>query len=620
MKKILSITAFILCATLASCDKDSVNDTAQGALTLQLGVNDDYTDVDTRAAMNDTELRQQATIKIYNGDFSGLIREYTGSSKPATIYLPIGNYRVDVEAGESVKPNPRLATWEQRSFKGSKSFDITTGKTTAVSVTARVCNVITEVWFNDSVDESFSDYSFTIGLSDTDPAQQLVYDSTIEEGTPGYFIADGFEPSLYWTFAGTLTDGNQFEKKGEIKAVETGKAYIMHLNYTEKNGRLSLDVLAVDKTTDDRDDGIIFEPVSTGVSKSPIYEIWAGHATVHADVDEDTYDPASVRFEYRKAETGARAEAGWTSVAADRKEEGVFYKRLTGLTPATKYEYRLLAKERTAADAEVIGEVVTFTTEAAPTVPNMGFETAKKSVESSKYYSFYDPASSVAAEQTKWWDSGNAGSTTVGSNTICDPDTENYKEGKQSAYLHSEYVVIKLAAGNLFSGEFAGVVGTKGGKVNFGRPFTGRPTGLRLWVKYSTDKISDINGFPADDKVTKDDYDRAQIKIALGTWNYRTYGGTSDCPVQINTTDESTFARFSKEDESTIAFGSHILQGDASNSTNEWRQITIPFEYKNTTTYPTHIIISCAASMLGDYFTGCRTSKLWVDGMELLYE
>lgn len=615
MKKILSVTAILLCATLASCDKDSADDTAKGALVLQLGVNDDYTDVDTRAAMNDAELKQQATIKIYNGDFSGLIREYTGSNKPETIYLPTGNYRVDVEAGESVKANPRIANWEQRSFKGSAPFDITAGKTVPVRVTARVCNVITEVWFNDSVDDAFTDYSFTIGLSDTDPAQQLVYDSSVEEGTPGYFIADGFEPSLYYTFAGTLAaDGKTFEKKGEIKAVEKGKAYVMHLNYTEKNGKLSVSVIKVDKTTDDRDDGIIFEAVSSGLSKSNKYEIWAGHATVHADVDEDTYDSASVRFEYRKAETGARAEAGWTSVAADRKEEGVFYKRLTGLTPGTKYEYRLLAKEKTAAAAEVVGEVATFTTESAPMIPNGSFEVADKGVESSNYHSFYNPSSSFTDCQTKWWDSGNKASASYNI-IICTSDDTKFKDGTKSVCLQSQNAIVKLAAGNLFSGEFAGTQGTDG-KVNFGRPFTGRPTGVKFWVKYIGGKV-DKKGGPAGKELTTNDFDKGQIKFALGTWNSKSYGGTSTSPVQVNTADQTTFWDLSSID-GTIAYVDLILQGNGTES--EWQEVTLKFNYKTTTVMPTHIIISAAASIYGDYFAGSYSSKMWLDGMELLYE
>ena len=73
-------------------------------------------------------------------------------------------------------------------------------------------------------------------------------------------------------------------------------------------------------------------------------------------------------------------------------------------------------------------------------------------------------------------------------------------------------------------------------------------------------------------------------------------------------------------DESTIAFGERILTADADNSTNVWQQITIPLDYKTTTEYPTHIMIAFAASMYGDYFTGCDSSKLWLDKIELLYE
>ena len=64
----------------------------------------------------------------------------------------------------------------------------------------------------------------------------------------------------------------------------------------------------------------------------------------------------------------------------------------------------------------------------------------------------------------------------------------------------------------------------------------------------------------------------------------------------------------------------YIKLYDDSNPAKDWIQMTIPLEYSSLTTYPTHIIISCAASMYGDYFTGYDNSKLWLDGMELLYE
>ena len=101
-------------------------------------------------------------------------------------------------------------------------------------------------------------------------------------------------------------------------------------------------------------------------------------------------------------------------------------------------------------------------------MPNSGFETFSNA-ESSKYSSFYDPASAVAELQTKWWDCGNKGSTTVGSSyTITMPDTSDKQEGSYSVTMQSQYVIIKFAAGNIFVGEFDRVIGTSGGVVNFG--------------------------------------------------------------------------------------------------------------------------------------------------------
>lgn len=93
-----------------------------------------------------------------------------------------------------------------------------------------------------------------------------------------------------------------------------------------------------------------------------------------------------------------------------------------GLAPLTEYECVAYSGDETS-------EIVRFTTEAAVQLPNSGFETFSNA-ESDKYYSFYDPASPVPVLQTKWWGSGNKGSTTVGSKfAITKPDdTERLKE------------------------------------------------------------------------------------------------------------------------------------------------------------------------------------------------
>lgn len=310
------------------------------------------------------------------------------------------------------------------------------------------------------------------------------------------------------------------------------------------------------------------------------------------------------------AENGFRyCEKGsdeWITLSGEdiRTDGGFFEARIDSLKPLTTYECQAFS----GSDLTAVEE---FTTDDEVQIPNGSFEVYSKT-ESKNYYSFYDPSSVLWSD--KWWDSGNIGSTTVGASySICNPDTDDKVVGETSSRMDSRYVVIKFAAGNMFSGEFAGLVGVSGGKVNFGRPFTTRPQALRLWLKYKSGVIDHIGSYPESSPVAKGDQDKCQVFVALGDWDYRTYGGSPDCPVQVNTTDRSTF--FNPESENVIAYGSY----ESDETTDGWIQLEIPLEYRNYSVKPTHIIISCAASKLGDYFTGSSESTLWVDGMELIY-
>ncbi len=308
-------------------------------------------------------------------------------------------------------------------------------------------------------------------------------------------------------------------------------------------------------------------------------------------------------FRIRKA-----GDTEWNEVAGVTMNGATFSAQADGLEPLTEYEC-------VAYCGDDLTQVNTFTTQAAIVIPNAGFETVSHA-ESSKYYSFYDPSSSDATLQSKWWGSGNKGSTTVGSDyAITMPDETTKVEGERSLKMMSRYVVIKFAAGNVFTGEYSRTIGTSGGVINMGRPFTLRPRKLTLYLKYQCGKIEEktLGDVPEGDDVKVGDNDRASVWIALGDWDYRKYGGTEDSPVEVNTTNKSTF--FDPQGENVIAFGRYT----ASESIDEWTKVEIPLEYVSTSRVPTHIIVSCAASMLGDYFTGSQNSILWVDKMELEY-
>lgn len=304
---------------------------------------------------------------------------------------------------------------------------------------------------------------------------------------------------------------------------------------------------------------------------------------------------------------------------------GTFVAHITGLEPETDYEVVAYS----GADETSVWE---FTTETAVRIPNGSFEYASK-VSGKDYYKFYDPSCGVEDGMYMFWGSGNgegdegvSGSANMGI-VITYIDTDDKVDGRQSVRAQTSQMAGILAAGNLFTGQFAGLVGTSGGKVNFGRPWESRPTALKIYCKYVTGKMDIIKGSPAGVTLTKDDYDRAEIKFALGDWDYRKYGGTKDSPVHVNTTDARTFIDYDT-DPSTIANGGliihhdgYILNGESkvSASTDQWIEYTIPLNYHDLDRHPTHIIISCAASQYGDYFTGYSNSKLWIDAVELIY-
>ena len=331
---------------------------------------------------------------------------------------------------------------------------------------------------------------------------------------------------------------------------------------------------------------------------------------------------AEMHFLYRAA-----GQSEWLEVPAEdiASDGGTFTAHIKELQPLTDYEVYVVSGTEEST-------VFIFTTYDAAPIPNGSFEYASL-VSGSNYYKFYDPDCGVEEGETMFWGSGNgegsegvSGSANMGI-IITTVDKDYKMDGKQSVCAQTSQMAGILAAGNLFTGQFAGLVGTEGGKVNFGRPWTTRPSALKLHCRYTTSKIDIIGKMPPGVSLTKEDTDRAQIKFAIGNWDHRTYGGTKDSPVHVNTTDASTFVDFNT-DPCTIADGELIIHKDGyilnggtkvDSTPWEWAEYIIPLNYHTMDAYPTHIIISCAASQYGDYFTGCSSSKLWIDAVELIY-
>lgn len=301
---------------------------------------------------------------------------------------------------------------------------------------------------------------------------------------------------------------------------------------------------------------------------------------------------------FRFREKGAN---DWITVSSSqiKVDGGSFVAEVTGLRPETEYEAVAYSDSDDSAP-------FAFTTERELPLPNADFETWSTSGNIiCPYLSAGD----------KFWDTGNKGSTTLGPDynitTAVHNDLRPGSTGSTSARLASRWVVLKFAAGNIFTGEYAKTEGTNG-RVNFGRPFTSHPTKLHGWVKFSNGTINRVGTLPRG--VNSGDPDEGHIFVALGTWKAADFGGTEESPVQVYSADESTF--FNKDRDEVIGYGEKVLKSP----TNGWEEFSIDIDYRRTDVKPTHIIIVCSASRWGDYFTGCDQNVMLVDDFSLDWE
>ena len=313
--------------------------------------------------------------------------------------------------------------------------------------------------------------------------------------------------------------------------------------------------------------------------------------------------------EYHAANTSE-----WTMVNASQLSvNGTrFTAELTGLQPGMTYAYRVTAGSK-------ISSEITFTTVAAQQMENAGFD-EWSSVIAPSGKELFQP---WGEGKTPYWSTGNAGATTVGNSN------STYKDegGRRFANLQSKYIVIKFAAGNIFTGDYIETDGSNG-VLSFGRPFTAFPTKMRFDYKYKTSTISRTGGDWKEawgDYISRSMYeglkgqpDSCNIYIALGDWEPVTYeskGVKYTCPYLIRTRP-SALHLFDMNDPHLIAFG-NMTKGE---NVNDWTTETITLNYRLKNRQPQYIIVVASSSKFGDYFTGGEESLLQLDNIELLYD
>ena len=286
--------------------------------------------------------------------------------------------------------------------------------------------------------------------------------------------------------------------------------------------------------------------------------------------------PEGMTFQYRKT-----SEAEWTEIDPSDMVVNAASLRYTtilfGLEPNAQYVFRAVSAE----DKET--KEITFSTAASATIHNLNFDSWS---DSDKYpnASGYDI-----------WDSANSSGAAITTKPVTDA-VKGY-----AARLESVKAMGMMAAGNIFTGQFAGLAGL-GAKLDWGTPFNARPIAVRGYYKYSP-KTIDMAKAPYTDM--KGQMDQSQIVVFLTDWTSQ---------FRINTSNKE-FVDLDN-DPGIIALGQH----NSSNADAGYVKFTLPLVYRDATRIPNFLVIAAASSRYGDYFTGGVGSVLYVDEFELIYD
>lgn len=583
MKKIfsiLSILAVALAVVSCSSDMDELANKEVGYL--MLGIETNGTTMTRAGAPAGYDAKKlhvevqdaQGTVVASTDDFEN-DTELNGQQ----ITLTPGQYKV---IAHSSNWDGNGSGFNTPYYYGEATATVKTKTLTTAKVTCTLANVKVTVNFSDEFKESFARATATI-------------ESAVDGVSAQTFTMGSDKGSAYFP-VGNLTaylsvfnmSGQGYSHMKEITDVQARDHYI--INYTvAAHGYQGGVTVKVDPTTNTYT--YTFEVPRKGGTSLAAYtaNAWSSFAFIEGAVTakKGDFDQTKLQLQWKADGTDT-----WNSVAAsDLTISGDDLScKLTGLTPSTKYNYRFAYVTD---EDEVFSTESSFTTEAQTALYNGGFE---------DWYSVSNYSSPNSGEGVNYWDTSNPGSASFNF-VVTYPETEFVHGGSKSAKLQAKYAVIKLAAGSIYTGQFGKVSGTSA-SLNWGVPFTARPTALHGFKSYTPGTINQGSQPSGVGAPASGSNDIGIIRVALLTEQ-----------LAVNNKDMSTFPDW-QTDPRIVAYG--VLEFNQSDN-GEWVEFNIPLEYHSLTTKPTHILVMGATCKYGDYFYGSDSSLLYLDDFELVY-
>ena len=237
IKRYLAGTLLFLLLFTACKEEDMA--LGEGSVRLSVRVSDDVAVV-TRSV--DAGIYNSMQTRIYSS--KGLVRYYDATTPiPETLNLASGQYHVFVLAGDSVP-----AAFNTPYYTGSTDFDVRSGEITTASVTCTVANTLATVAFDPGLNEVVTDCKVKIFTTNGE-----LYFTEATADSVGYYLFNGKDHSLAWSFEGKKTDGSSYTQSGVVEDVQRATKYAFTFSYNAESaatGGTFLDVKVNESTVD----------------------------------------------------------------------------------------------------------------------------------------------------------------------------------------------------------------------------------------------------------------------------------------------------------------------------------------------------------------------------------